>query len=37
MRKEAWMLGDLDDDSLSEGSIISDEDEAHEGDEISHC
>jgi hypothetical protein len=27
--------GDLDDDSLSEGSIISDEDDGHEGDEIS--
>jgi hypothetical protein len=28
-------LADLDDDSLSEGSILSDEDEGHEGDEIS--
>ena len=27
--------GDLDDDSLSEGSIISEEDDAQEGDEIS--
>ena len=28
-------VGDLDDDSLSEGSIISEEDDAHEGDEVS--
>jgi hypothetical protein len=28
-------VADLDDDSLSEGSIISDDEEAHEGDEIS--
>ena len=27
--------GDLDDDSLSEGSIVSEDDEEHEGDEIS--
>lgn len=28
-------LGDLDDDSVSEGSLLSDEDDAHEGDEAS--
>jgi hypothetical protein len=33
--EEGLDVGDLDDDSLSEGSILSDEDEAHEGDELS--